>query len=418
MKKQPKSRRRLGTVALAVLVIAALVWGFWPRPVMVETVEARRAPLRVTVEEEGRTRARDRFVVSAPVAGFMRRIAWQAGDRIRSGDIVTHLEPQRSPALDPRTREQAEARVRTAEAAVRAAEERARIRQDEVRTAQVNAAHARKEAERAAPLLQSGDISREYYDKLAFEARRAGTALDTAEQAVAAARADVGTARAEVAAARAALAGAAAPTVAAPSSEIVAVRSPVGGRILRLIRESEGVVSPGEPLVEIADARALEVEVEVLSADAVRMGPATRVLFERWGGEQPLEGAVRTVEPRGFTKISALGVEEQRVLVIADITSPEAEWRRLGDGYRVEASFVLWEADQVLQVPAAALFRHGNDQAVFVVENGVARRRIVHVGRRTGLAAQILSGLKEGERVIVHPDDAVTDGKAVEVKQD
>lgn len=414
MKKPSKNRRRFWTVALAALVVAALAWGFWPRPLKVEAVEARRAPLRVTVEEEGRTRARDRYVVSAPVAGFMRRLEWRAGDRVRPGDIVTRIGPARSPALDPRSREQAEARVSATEAAVRAVQARARTREEEVRTAQVNAAHAEREAERAAPLAKSGDISREYYDKLVFEARRAGTALDTARQAAAAARAEVETARAEVAAARAALSGAAAPPV-APGSQVMPVRVPAGGRILRLLRESEGAVNAGEPLVEVADARALEVEVEVLSADAVRMGPGTRVLLERWGGEQPLEAVVRTVEPRGFTKISALGVEEQRVLVIVDIVEPESRWLRLGDGYRVEASFVLWEADAVLQVPAAALFRHGAGWAVFVVENGAARRRAVETGRRTGLAAQIVSGLKEGERVIVHPDDALEDGKTVEL---
>ena len=151
----------------------------------------------------------------------------------------------------------------------------------------------------------------------------------------------------------------------------------------------------------------------MLSADAVRIAPGTRVLFTRWGGDQPLEGRVRVVEPTGFTKISALGVEEQRVRVIADLTSPEDQWQRLGDGYRVEASFILWESDSALQVPASALFRHQDKWAVFVVENGVAHRRVVEAGHRTGLAVEILSGLKEGERVITHPDDAVEDGKRV-----
>jgi len=197
----------------------------------------------------------------------------------------------------------------------------------------------------------------------------------------------------------------------------VAVRAPAGGRVLKVLRKSEGVVGAGEPLLEIGDARALEVAVEVLSADAVRIAPGTRVLFERWGGPVPLEGRVRVVEPTAFTKVSALGVEEQRVRVIAGITSPRQLWERLGDGYRVEASFILWEGEDVLQVPASALFRYQQGWAVFVEEGAFARRRLVQVDHRNGLAAEILSGLAEGERVIVHPDDSVEDGKAVQPRQ-
>jgi HlyD family secretion protein len=398
----------------AALVVAALVWGFRPQPPIVDAATAGRAPLRVTVEEEGRTRVRQRYVVSAPVSGFLRRLPWNVGDPVRAGDVVAEIEPPRVEPLDPRTREQAEARVAVAQAATRAAEQRVRTAEEQVRTARLDAAYWRQERDRAAPLLEAGDIAKERYDKLAFEMRRAESAVRTAEETAATARVEVETARAEIQAARAALVAAAAGPN--PAREVVAVRAPAGGRVLRLVRESEGAVARGEALVEIGDARALEVEIEVLSADAVRMGPGTRVIFTRWGGEPPLEGWVRVVEPLAFTKISALGVEEQRVRTIADITSPEELWRRLGDGYRVEASFVLWEAGDVLQVPAAALFRHDGEWAVFVVENGAARRRMVKVGQRTGLAAQILEGVEAGERVIVHPDDAVADGGAVEVR--
>jgi HlyD family secretion protein len=183
---------------------------------------------------------------------------------------------------------------------------------------------------------------------------------------------------------------------------------------LKVQRESEGVVTPGEALLEIGNARSLEVEVEVLSDDAVRIKPASRVVFERWGGEEPLEGRVRRIEPVAFTKISALGVEEQRVLVIVDITSPEETWQRLGHGYRVEASFVIWEDDAVLQAPASALFRYDGGWAVFVMEDGFARRRPVNVGNRTGLTAQIIGGLDEGQFVITHPDETVEDGTEIE----
>lgn len=416
MKTKTRAKRWLWISSIGILVVLALVWGFRPQPVPVDVVEVRRAPLRVTVEEEGKTRARDRYVVSAPVAGFAQRLRWKAGDVIRSGDVVAQLEPLRSQSLDPRTRDQSEARVRVADAALRAAEQRARTAEEQVRMTQVDAGYWRQELERSARLRKSGDIPSDRYEKVAFEARRAEAALKTAEQAAATARVDVETARAETAAARAALGNSAAVAGNGKPAEIVSVRAPVSGRVLKVIRESEGVVNSGDPLLEIANARALEVQVEVLSADAVRMGPGTRVLFSRWGGDGPLEGRVRVVEPTGFTKISALGVEEQRVRVIVDLTSPEEQWQRLGDGYRVEASFVLWEGASILQVPASALFRQGDAWAVFAVENDVARRRLVQIGHRTGLAVEILSGVKEGDRVITHPDDTVQDGKPVAAK--
>jgi HlyD family secretion protein len=199
------------------------------------------------------------------------------------------------------------------------------------------------------------------------------------------------------------------------SGEVVPVAAPASGRILKVIRESEGVVPAGEPLLEIGNARSLEVEVEVLSDDAVKIAPGMRVIFERWGGPEPLEGRVRRIEPHAFTKISALGVEEQRVRVISDFTSPPEKWERLGDGYRIEATFVLWEGDGVLVAPASALFRYDGGWAVFLIEQGVARRRQVQVGRRNGLEAEIVAGLKEGDRVITHPDSSIQDGTLVEV---
>jgi HlyD family secretion protein len=222
----------------------------------------------------------------------------------------------------------------------------------------------------------------------------------------------VDVARHELEAAESALAYSAA-TPAGEPAERVLVRSPIDGRVLKVQRECEGPVRTGEVLLALGDPSRLEVEVDVLSADAVRIRPGTRVLFDRWGGDEPLEGMVRRVEPVGFTKVSALGVEEQRVLVIADFTSPAERWERLGDGYRVEARFVLWHADDVLQVPASSLFRHGDGWAVFAVEEGRAVRRPLRVGQRTGLAAQVLEGLAEGDVVVVHPSDEVADGVRV-----
>ena len=200
--------------------------------------------------------------------------------------------------------------------------------------------------------------------------------------------------------------------------ETVVVRATVDGQVLARPRQSEGVVEAGTPLLEIGDPRALEVAVDVLSADAVRIRPGTPVVLERWGGEQALEGSTRSVEPVGFTKLSALGVEEQRVWVVADLRSPAEAWSRLGDGYRVEASFIVWQGERVLQIPASALFRQGEGWAVFVIDNGQARRRTVGIGRRGGLNVEILSGRTEGERVVTHPDDALHEGATVQIRFD
>ncbi len=193
----------------------------------------------------------------------------------------------------------------------------------------------------------------------------------------------------------------------------IALRAPMDGRVLKIEHESEGPVGQGVPLLEIGDPRALEVAVDVLSADAVRIRPGMRVMLEGWGGGIPLQARVRVVEPVGFTKLSALGVEEQRVWVIADLDSPARAWRRLGDGYRVEARFLLWEGQDVLQVPASALFRYRDGWAVFVDRDGRARRRPVRVGQRNGMSAQVLAGLERGKAVIVHPDEAIEDGTRV-----
>jgi HlyD family secretion protein len=391
-------RRWLVWIAVLAAVVVLVAWGFRPRPVLVETATVRRGPMRVTVEEEGKARVTDRYVVSAPVAGFARRIELDVGDTVQTGQVLAVLDPPRPAALDPRSRAEARARVSAAEAALSAARER-------LKAAAADAAYWEGQLARIQALVKTGDVSKESYDRAATEAGRAEAAHRSAGDAVE-------QAQAELASARATLEISPAQPANAPAEQ-VRVRAPASGRLLKLIRESEGVVTPGEPLVEIGNARSLEVEVEVLSAAAVRIRPGDRVLFERWGGGLPLEGRVRRVEPVAFTKISALGVEEQRVLVIVDITSPPEQWSRLGAGYRVEASFVLWESPDVLQVPASALFRYQDGWAVFTIEDGIARRRVVEVGQRTGLTAQVISGLAAGEQVIQHPDTSIEDGTAV-----
>ena len=397
-----KWRRRLGLLVFAAAVIAALVWGFMPKPVLVETQPAVRAPLQVTVEEEGKTRVVDRFVVSAPTAGFARRAKLDVGDVVRRGQVLLTLDPLRSTVLDPRARAEAQARVAAAEAALKAAKEN-------VDAAAADASYWETQLARSQELHESGTISDEALSQAEADSRRTRANLRSAEFSV-----DV--ARHDLQAAQTALRHSAAQQSGKPA-ETVAVHAPVGGSVLKVLHESEGVVAAGEALLEIGNSRHLEVVVELLSADAVRTGPGTRVLLERWGGERPLEGRVRLVEPFGFTKISALGVEEQRVLVISDIVSPPEEWERLGDGYRVESKFVLWEEDNVLQVPSSSLFRRGEEWAVFVVNSAHVQLRTVELGRRSGLTAQVLTGIEEGDLVITHPDDEIEDGLEVQPRE-
>lgn len=391
------TRRTVGWLVLLLAVGGLLAWGFWPRPVPVETAPARVAPLTVTVEEEGRTRVKDRFVITAPVAGYLRRIDLEVGDPVTVGEPLARIEPAPSEVLDPRSRAEAEARAAAARASLAAARE-------EAEAARAAAELARLELARTEKLRAEDSVSEDALDRARARARQATAGLRSAEFAVE-------VARFELDAARTALEYAGATAEDAP--EVVVLRAPVAGRVLTLHRESEGVVGRGEALLELGDPHALEVEVDLLSADAVRVGPGTPVRFTRWGGERTLEGVVRRVEPVGFTKISALGVEEQRVWVISDLTSPRDQWAALGDGYRVEASFVVWHDDAVLQVPTSALFRHGEGWAVFRVADGRARRTPVEVGRRSGLVAQITEGLPEGAPVITHPDDRIADGVRV-----
>ena len=384
-----------GMIAMGIMVIGLLVWGFWPQPVFVELVSARRGPMTVTIEEEGRTRLIDRFIISAPVDGVACRVQLDVGDSVAQGQTLLTISPLESRMLDPRSEAEAEARVAAARSALQAAEQQAAA-------AKASAEYSHSEIRRLKPLAEKGVISQDAFDKAQMEVLTADAVLRSARHAV-----DV--ARYELEAAETALKYSAGTVTGGPSVR-VPVRSPIDGKILQMPHECEGPVKTGEELLVVGDPSLLEVVVDLLSTDAVKVKPGTKVLFERWGGEQPLEGVVRVVEPFGFTKISALGVEEQRVNVIADFTSPGQDWERLGDGYRIEARFVIWQDHDVLQVPAGSLFRLDEGWALFRVENRHAALRAVKVGQRNGLVAQILDGLNEGDQVINHPSDEVEDG--------
>ena len=395
-------RRRIFLLSVGALVLAAVVYGFLPKPVPIDIAVSQRAPLRVTVEEEGRTRVKDRYVVSAPVPGYLRRVEFKVGDRVIKWQQVALLEPLRAAVLDPRSRADAEAAVNAAQANLNAVREKAHA-------AAADAEYARARETRMKKLANEGYIAKDDLDQAVSEAKKTEAGRLSADAAVSAAQADMERAKTAL--------GYSAADVTASGGKTVAVRAPMAGQVLKLHRESESVVNAGEPILDIGDPRNLEVRVEVLSADAVRIGKGTVVLFERWGGEQPLAGKVRVVEPAGFTKISSLGVEEQRVLVIVDLTSPAAAWQGLGDGYRLDASFVLWEGTDVLSVPASALFRRGEGWALYIIDHGRARLREVVIGHRNGLAAEVLSGIETGTPVIAHPDDTVRDGVQVQARK-
>lgn len=388
-------RQHPAAIFTAMLIFGLLAWGFWPQPVLVEAIATKRAPLTITIEEEGRTRVIERYLISAPVDGVASRQQLNVGDSIEKGQVLMGITPLESQVLDPRSRAQAEAQVAAAKSALLSAKE-------EYLAAKAAAELASKEVKRMEPLVDKGVISREAFDKIVTEAKTSSAAQRSASFKVEVAGYDLE-------AARTALQYSAATADGNPTERVL-VRSPITGKVLKVARECEGPVRTGEALLEVGDPSALEVEVDVLSSDAVKIKPGLKVLFDRWGGEHPLEGIVRTIEPIGFTKISALGVEEQRVLIISDFTSSAELWQQLGDGYRVEAQFILWHENDVLQVPASSVFRHQNGWAVFIVEDGRAKRRQITIGQRNGLTAQIIEGVKEGDIVIDHPSNELEDG--------
>lgn len=400
-RKNANRWRRAAPYLAGAVLIALLAFGFRPTPLLVDGEPVERGHLEITIDDEGRTRVADRYQISAPVAAQARRITLEVGDAVAAGDVLVRLDALPAPALDVRSVQAARAQVAAASSLLASARE-------EVKAAQAAAGFARNEAERLERLGRDGMVPRNLVEQAQTEARRA-------EAALASARFRVRTAEHELAAARTALAYAGGQDPGA--SGVIELRSPVAGRVLRRHFESARVVQPGEPILEIGDPARLEAEVDVLSADAVRIAPGMRVWLERWGSAEPLEGRVKRIEPTAFTKISALGVEEQRVWVIVDLVSPQAQWERLGDGYRVNARFVLWEADNVLKVPTSSLFRADGGWAAFVVDNGRARQRTVGIGQRGTLHSEVTGGLSAGEIVIVHPDRDVADGRRVRLRE-
>ncbi len=391
--KKPSRRALIGTM-LALLIILLLAYAFRSPPVLVDGAQVARADFRITVEEEGRTRVPDRYQVTAPIGGFMGRVRLEPGDAVKRGEPLFTLAAH---ALDPRSQTQAQAMLARADAAVQAA-----------RT-QVDSEQARKELadaelQRVARLVQAQQISAESLDRAQAEARRAAASLRSANFMVEVARHERDNARAAL------------DVGSSDAASFITVSAPVDGVVLNRTRQSEGPVQAGEPVLSLGDLASLEVEVDVLSPDAVRMRPGMRVELERWGGDQVLSAQIRRIEPAGFTRYSALGVEEQRVWIVVELTAPRSEWQSLGDGYRVEARFILTDEPNVLQVPASALFREGSQWAAYVVEEGTAVKRAVVPGRRSGLISELREGLNVGETVIMHPPENIKNGVKVNLR--
>ena len=393
--------KRIFWAVLAVLAVAAFVFVLRPEPVWVDLATVERGPMEVTLLEEGKTRVKDRYQISSPVTGYLHRPQLEVGDPVIPGELLTWVDPMPAGILDARSRAEAVARVEAARAALES------IRQ-QVAAAEAEAEFAQAEYQRLQRLEDSRFVS-------ADQLQQARTTASRAEAILRSARFDEEVAKHELAAAQTRLDISAANENGEKPAERVAVRSPVNGAVLNLSRESEGVIQAGEPIVEVGDPGALEVVVDVLSFDAVKLSPGTPARLSGWGGTT-LEAVVRRVEPVGFEDISALGVEEQRVQVIADIISPREQWAQLGDGYRVDADFILWQSDDTLQVPASAVFKRNGSQSVFVVRDGVANLQAITTGQSNGLTTAVTDGLGEGDQVVRHPGRELSDGDRVRVR--
>lgn len=401
MTKKGVSAKWLFWSLFAALILAAVVFSLRPEPVWVDLAPVTRGPLTVSITEEGKTRVKDRYLVSSPVAGFLHRLSLEVGDSVSPGQQLTEVDPMPASALDARSRAEAEARVGAARSALNS------VRQ-KVTAAEAEATLAAKELARLRALSDNRFVSE---DRL----QQAETAHDRARAILRSARFDEEVMAHELEAARTRLEVSAAQSSGGGDVERVAVRSPIDGAVLTIVRESEGVIQAGEAILEVGDPHALEVVVEVLSFDAVKLAPGVQARLTGWGGVE-LAAVVRRVEPVGFEDISALGVEEQRVQVVADIVSAPETWQTLGDGYRVDATFVLWQAEAVLQVPASAVFVQDGQSQVFRALEGRAERILVAAGRSNGLDTVILEGLAEGDRVVRHPDRQLEHGGRIRAR--
>ena len=381
-------------------LIGFVIYGMSAKPVAVEMATISRGPLTVEVVEEGKTRIRNRYVVAAPIAGQMRRVSLKPGDEVKAGvTVLTTIEPQAAPLLDARARAQAEAAVAAARAGEQKAEEALQMAQTAAQFAQANWDRIKVSSQKGSVSINEKENSERDAEMRRREVRAGEFALQIGKF--------------ERAQAEAVLMQMDSP---ASEGQSVEVKSPVNGLVLKVQQESSAVVLAGTALVEVGDPADLEIEAELLSRDAVNIQPGAAVIIEQWGGETPLQGRVRRVEPAAFTKISALGVEEQRVIVLSDLVNPPPAANKMGDRYRVEVRVAVWHGDDVIQVPTGALFREGSSWITYLFDNGKARKIPVTTGHASGRSTEVVSGLQVGQQVLLHPPDTVTDGSAVKLR--
>jgi HlyD family secretion protein len=396
-------KRTAGVLVLAAAVAGA-AWMLRPRPVAVDLASVKNAAMEVTVDDEAKTHMRHVYTVSAPVAGKVLRISahiedHHVGDPVTADEtVVAVMQPMAPSFLDVRSREELQATVAAADAAVKLAE-------SEVRRIEAALEFSRTELQRAQTLARSDTISAKALDRAKLD-------VETNEAALASARAQLEVRKSERASAAARLIDPASVTQQPSASCCIQLRAPVTGRILKIVQESEVVVPSGVPLIEIGDPLDMEVVADLLSTDAVQVKPGASVRIGGWGGSA-IRGRVKRVDPAGFLKVSALGIEEQRVRTTIDFVDPPEAWSRLGHDYRVIVHVTVWNSDNALTVPVGALFRRGDDWAVFAVRGGRARTTLVQIGHRNNRVAEVISGLTTGDRVVLHPSDRVSDGTAV-----
>ena len=399
-RRRSRPWRKLIPYAVVAGLIVALVAGLWPKPLSVEIAGVNRGPLTVSVLEEGKTRIRHRYVISPPIAGFLTRIDLRPGAHIERGKtVLATIEPEMSGFLDARTLAETDARLKSAHATQQQ-------RQAQVDEAVAALDLATKDLGRMDSLHRTGAVAPQDWDA-------AQNRVQMRERELHAAQFGLQVADFDVDQAKAALTQAKSPK--ADNSQPLVLVAPVDGYVLNVYEENARVVTAGQQLMEVGDPQDLEAEIELLTSDAVAVRPGAPAFIEHWGGSKPLRAQVSLVEPGAYTKVSALGVEEQRVKVRVEFLESPPAGLELGDRYRVEARIVVWQNDNVLQIPTAALFRRGNDWMTFVVQGGKARLQKVDIGHNSGTAAEVLAGLSAGDKVIVHPSDAVRDGSPVTV---
>ena len=396
------SIRRIAIVAGLLVTAALIVWAVIPGAVPVEAAHVTKGRFVASVDEDGKTRVRERYSVAAPLAGRLGRIRFKVGDRIRVDDAVATIAPSPAPLMDPRTRQEVEERLGAAEANL----ERAKA---VVERARAQSSQSNTDLNRTRTLAERGAATSQALEHAELAVRLADRDLRAAEFLYHAAEH-------ELSQMRALLARYIGDSNANESPESWTVATPVSGVVLRVAQESETIVQPGTPLLDVGDPHDLEIVVDVLSTDAVEIRLGADVTIVHWGGQAALSGSVRRVEPAAFTKISTLGVEEQRVNVLVDITSPAEDWAKLGDAYQVDAQITVFTQEDAAIIPAGALFRRGEQWNVFIVKDGRAQIREVRVLRRSGRRAAIASGLNEGDVVIVYPGDRVASGVRVQVR--